>query len=189
MFKHKVFQNILDYLDPLRHETNAVKNDFKEWDKTSQVLQIRSITLLTASLYIIYAGMDHEILVDEALSFATFMHLYFLPILLSLIAIISFSQKLYKPMIGLLMLAPVIANIGNLYLNTMLRTGSEHLSEIYLPEIYLSMIWIFAISGLRFYEALISGMTTFIIFLAYQSSIDIPKEIFYLHFLWIFIMA
>lgn len=174
------------YFDPLKDEPLSLKKEFERWDKPAQTIQIRFITLLTSLLYIIASYIDHVVLSDEALSFATLMHLYFLPLLLFLISAMTYSQKLYKPMIFLLTVAPVLANMGNLYLVELLRTSPIYLSESYSSEVYLIIIWIFALSGLRICYALISALMCVSLTLGYQIYFFIPIEIFYLHQLWMF---
>ncbi|MBN2870529.1 MAG: GGDEF domain-containing protein [Campylobacterales bacterium] len=174
-------RTLMTSLDPLYHESRDVKQAFREWDKDSRTVQIRSVTFLTALLYIIFSFIDREILTGEALSFAMTLHLYFLPPLLFLISAMTYAPKLYRIMTLLLALAPLLANLGNLYLSGM----SPRLAEIYSPEIYLSIIWMFAISGLRFLHALISASVAVAASVAYHLSFDVPDPLFHLHLLWI----
>ena len=177
---------VVEYFDPLHNAPLHVKEEFETWDKPSRMIQIRFIALLTGLLYVTVSYVDHEILSFDALTFATLIHLYFLPSLLFMISAMSMSQKLYKPMIFVLVVAPVIANIGNLYLVELLRTSPIYLSEGYTPEVYLIIIWIFTLSGLRIAYALISSLMCVALTFGYQFYFLIPKEIFYLHQFWIF---
>jgi hypothetical protein len=174
------------YFDPLHNKPSALKDEFYVWDKPARIIQIRFITLLTGLLYILYAGIEDWILAREALAFSTFIHFYFLPPLLFLISAMTMYQKLYRVIMLILAIAPVLANIGNLYLIELLRTSPIYLSEAYSSEVYLIVIWIFALSGLRFLHAFISASICCVMTLGYQIYFPIPDEIFYLHQLWMF---
>lgn len=174
------------YFDPLYNKSSMLRDEFEEWHKPARILQIRFIALLTGLLYILYSCIEDWILTREAHAFSSFMHFYFLPPLLLLISAMTFNQRLYKPMILILAVAPVLANLGNLYLVELLRTSPIYLSEAYSSEVYLIVIWIFALSGLRFTHAFISAFACFAMTFVFQIFFPVPDEIFYLHQLWMF---
>lgn len=178
--------NVVAYFDPLESKPLTLKKEFEAWSRPARMIQIRFIAFLTGFLYIIFAYIEHKVLSLNALSFAIFMHLYFLPPLLFLISAMTVTQRLYKPTMFLLAVAPVLANAGNLYLVDLLRTSPIYLSEAYSSEVYLIVIWIFSLSGLRFSHAFISALACFAMTFGYQVCFPIPDEIFYLHQLWIF---
>lgn len=175
----------VEYFNPLHNAPLNVIEEFEAWDKPSRMIQIRFITLLTGFLYVVCSLIEHTILSGEALAFATMLHLYFLPPLLFMISVMSMYRKLYKAMILVLAVSPVLADIGNLYLVESLRNSPIYLSEAYSSEVYLIIIWIFAISGLRIFYALISAFMCAVLTLGYQMYFFTPKEVFYLHQLWI----
>lgn len=180
-----LIHRVVYYFDPLDNKP-SLKDEFEVWDKPSRMIQVRFITFLTGLLYLVYSCIEDGILSHKALSFSTFIHFYFLPPLLFLISAMTFSQKLYRVMMLILAIAPVLANMGNLYLVDLLRTSPIYLSEAYSSEVYLIVIWIFALSGLRFFHAFISALMCFALTFGYQVYFPIPDEIFYLHQLWMF---
>ncbi|WP_310439958.1 GGDEF domain-containing protein [Sulfuricurvum sp.] len=183
----KLIRKVVVYFDPLlENESLNLKKEFEAWDKHARTIQIRILSLLTGLLYIAASYIERDILSSDTLSFATSLHLYFLPPLLFFISAMTFFRTLYTPMILILAISPVLANIGNLYLTELLRSSPIYLSELYSTEVYLIVIWIFAISGLRFSYAIISASICFILTLGYQFYSLMPKEIFYLHQLWMF---
>lgn len=85
-----------------------------------------------------------------------------------------------------LAISPILASTGNIYLSALLHFSFASQEEIYLPEIYLIIIWIFTVSGIRFNYALISASVTFVSSVAYQIYFKIPQEFLHLHFIWMF---
>jgi diguanylate cyclase (GGDEF)-like protein len=183
----KLIRKVVVYFDPLlENESLNLKKEFEAWDKPARMIQIRILSFLTGLLYIVASYIERDILSSDTLSFATSLHFYFLPPLLFFISAMTFFRTLYTPMILILAVSPVLANIGNLYLSELLRSSPIYLSELYSTEVYLIIIWIFAISGLRFSYAIVSASICFILTLGYQVYSLMPKEIFYLHQLWMF---
>jgi diguanylate cyclase (GGDEF)-like protein len=183
----KLIRKVVVYFDPLlENESLNLKKEFEAWDKPARMIQIRILSFLTGLLYIVASYIERDILSSDTLSFATSLHFYFLPPLLFFISAMTFFRTLYTPMILILAVSPVLANIGNLYLSELLRSSPIYLSELYSTEVYLIIIWIFAISGLRFSYAIVSASICFILTLGYQVYSLMTKEIFYLHQLWMF---
>lgn len=172
------------YFNPLMDHSAPSQVAYEEWSKPSRILQIRFITLLTGLLYIVFAFIENKILLHDALAFSRNIHLFFLPPILFAISAMSFNPKLYRLMILTLAIAPVLANIGNLYMVGLLRDSPIYLSEAYSSEVYLIIIWIFTLSGLRFAHAFISASVCFGITYIHQIYFPIPDEIVYLHLLW-----
>lgn len=176
---------VMPVLDPLYDASSEQRRAFEEWDRPSRTLQIRSITFLTGLLYIVFSFIDGMLLPAYALPFGTLMHLYVLPPLLFVISAMTYVKKLYRVTVVILALSPVIANLGNLYLYGILYPVSPYLAEIYTPEVSLSIIWMFAISGLRLPFALASASVTIAAHLAYELYLGIPFEVLCIHSLWI----
>jgi len=145
------FQRLIFLIDPLFSLSPAIKAEFDIWDLSTRILHIRAIALLTSSLYLFYAFVDQMMLEGEALAFATTLHLLALPLLLLFIALLTYFNTLHKLMIITLIVAPIVANLGNFYLHSYFYNSQDLLLNIaYMPEIYLSIIWIFSISGCDF---------------------------------------
>lgn len=174
------------FLDPLYHESTETKQAFEAWDRSAQISQIRAVALLTAVLYVLFFMIDRMVLTDYVQAFAIWLHLYFLVPILLFIALLTYIAAGYRVLILLLSFAPVLANFGNVFLSGMLyNSGAVYLAELFSPEIYLSVIWIFAISGLRFRYALASASVSSLASLAYTLFyVDMPTESLYMHTLW-----
>ncbi len=162
------------------NDTQTQKS-YERWMRKSKLLQVRSISALTAVLYIVAATTDHLIAPPEILSQLTLFHLYILPPFLLLIFLLSFKKQFTFLTQLLLMTAPVIATVGNLLVTTHL----EH-PAMRLTEIYLIIFWVFTVSGLRLWPATISAslivITTCSIFISY---FDLPLEDFVMHCFWL----
>ncbi len=179
------FQRLIFLIDPLFSLSPAIKAEFDSWDLSTRVLHIRAIALLTSSLYLFYAFVDQMMLEGEALAFATTLHLLALPLLLLFIALLTYFNTLHKLMIITLIIAPIVANLGNFYLHSYFYNSQDLLLNIaYMPEIYLSIIWIFSISGLRFLPALLSVSIILVGFFIWQNYFPIKEEFFVLQLLW-----
>jgi len=162
------------------NDTQTQKS-YERWMRKSKLLQVRSISALTAILYIVAATTDHLIAPPEILSQLTLFHLYILPPFLLLIFLLSFKKQFTLLTQLLLMTAPVIATVGNLLVTTHL----EH-PAMRLTEIYLIIFWVFTVSGLRLWPATISAslivVTTCSMFISY---FDLPLEDFVMHCFWL----
>ncbi len=153
---------------------------FNEWLASSKRRQIRSVTLLTGLLYILSAQLDYFIAPKEILPLMIIVHLYILPPLLFLISLLTFVPRLWNLAIVLLVLAPIGAAVGNLFIVCPLESPSMRLTEI-----YLIIFWIFTVSGLRLWQATISAFTTFLIsFLATYFYFSLTTEYFLMHCFW-----
>lgn len=173
--------DVLLYLNPLYFETNEVKNKFNEWYDSSKTIQIRAITILTAFLYLIYSQIDIAIGPSSAIPIITILHLYVLPLSLFFIAGLTFWGKYYRVMILLLSIAPVVAAIGSIY-----KILNLNEFTIYLPELYLIIIWVFAISGLRFIYATVSALIISLTVIFSSFYFTFQNDFLLMHFLWLF---
>lgn len=159
---------------------NKPPQTFNEWMASSKRRQIRSVTVLTGLLYILSAQLDYLIAPKEILPLMIIVHLYLLPPLLFLISLLTFVRRLWNLAIVLLVLAPIGAAIGNLFIVYPLEHPSMRLTEI-----YLIIFWIFTVSGLRLWQATISAFTTFLIgFLATYFYFSLSLEYFLMHCFW-----
>ncbi|MFN4263402.1 MAG: diguanylate cyclase [Thioalkalivibrionaceae bacterium] len=139
---------------------------------------MRWIAALTATLYLIYAVIASTTF-DGVVAVRP-LHALAVPSLLLVIVVMSRYQSLLRPMWWLLAAAPVAAN------------GLHHAVKdfdpaflFFAPEIYLSIIWTFAISGLLFREAAVSA--SLIVVLAGLGTAERFSEagLLWLHLLWI----
>ncbi|WP_331773932.1 GGDEF domain-containing protein [Sulfurospirillum sp. 1612] len=151
---------------------------YDEWLQVSRVFQIRYVAILTALLYSLVAILDSIIIPSEYQSLVHFVHLCILTPILLLIASLSFFKKYYNTMIYLLILAPASAAIGNLLITSQINTPN-----LYLPEIYLCIFWIFTISGLKLFHATISA--SIVIMISSFSFFYLTHQEFIMHLFWI----
>ncbi|PHS39150.1 MAG: GGDEF domain-containing protein [Sulfurovum sp.] len=161
-------------------QDKATKEKFNEWMIKSSTLQIRLVSALTGLLYMIAALINSLIISGEILSLMVTIHLYVMPPFLFLISLMTFKKDLYRLFIFLLIIAPIAATIGNLFITSKLEDPA-----LYMTELYLIIFWIFTVSGLRLWEATISAMTTVIvIFIVTYFFFSLSLESFVMHSFW-----
>ena len=157
------------------------KKRYERWITKSKLLQIRAISALTAILYLVASFTDHLIAPPETLGTMTLFHLYIMPPFLLLISLLSRKKRFTSLVQTLLMIAPMIAVLGNLLVTSTL----EH-PAMRLTEIYLIIFWVFSVSGLRLWRATISaGIIVISVFLMYLLYFDLPREDFVMHCFWL----
>jgi diguanylate cyclase (GGDEF)-like protein len=165
-----------------RFKSNDMEEKFNAWIAPLKYAQISAVSFLTGVLYIIYSQLDTLVAPAEVLPIMTAVHLYIIPPVLFLIALLSFMKKFSTLTIVLLIIAPVGAAIGNLSIVAHLQDKAT-----YLTELYLILFWTFTVSGLRLRQATISAVTTFMIVLITTYYLfPLPQEVFIMHFFWMF---
>lgn len=173
-------QNSIVNPSAINFKDKATKQKFDQWMIKSNVLHIRLISALTGLLYIISAFISSLIVSNDVLPLMITIHLYIMPPLLFLISFMTFKKYLHKLSIILLIIAPVIAVIGNLFITSQLEDPA-----LYMTEVYLILFWIFTVSGLRLWQALISAIMTFVIILAIPYLFfSLSEESFVMHCFW-----
>jgi len=156
-----------------------LEEEYKEWKAPSRRLQIRIISFLTGVLYLLYYQINRFVASVEVLDIMFLFHLCLMPAIAFTISVFSFRKSLYNKMIYLLIIAPMVASLGNLLIVT---TAENYI--VYLPAIYLIIFWTLTISGLRITHSLIS-----VIFIVISSTVflnKIPSNIFIMHLFWMF---
>ncbi|MEN8171111.1 MAG: GGDEF domain-containing protein [Pseudomonadota bacterium] len=170
--------DVLLYLCPLYLEDKEVKDKFNKWYEASKVIQIRAITILTAFLYIIYSQVDKATAPSSVKSIVTLLHLYALPLSLFVISGLTFWGRYYRVVILLLVIAPVGAAVGSVF-----TINNSYEFTVYLPELYLLVIWVFAISGLRLLYASASALLVFLV--AALSELPFQNNFMSMHLFWL----
>ncbi|WP_019558348.1 diguanylate cyclase [Thioalkalivibrio sp. ALE12] len=165
--------------DPLHREDTAVQQAFDAWHRQARIPQVRYVALLTALMYLLFSAVEQSVAADLH-SERLVAHAMLVPGLLLAVAAMSLRAPLQRPMWALLMVAPVIANGANLYLNT----GSPQFL-VFAPEIYLSIMWTFAISGLPLRPATMAAtaIVAQVIVAAFRDPMQ--GELIQLHLLWV----
>jgi len=173
-------ETFLQFFDPMCQQPEDLRADFQRWNRDARALQIRSIAFLTAVLYLIYAYFGGKVAPDEIRHLTPWFHGVLIPLMLLLIALMSYFRHLRSGMWMLLIAAPICATAVNLYLNTRMNNFS-----VYAPELYLCIIWIFAISGLTLRSAIFTAIVCIVLIALYTAQASLPRQVFYLHILWI----
>ncbi len=162
-------------------EKAETKKKYVRWISNSKLLQIRAISALTAILYVVATVTDHLIAPPELLGMMTLFHLYILPPFLLFISLLTWKKRFTTQVQVLLMIAPMIAVLGNLLVTTSLEHPSMRLTEI-----YLIIFWLFNVSGLRVWFATISaGIIVLSVLLMYIFYFTFPLEYFVMHCFWL----
>lgn len=144
-------------------------------------LQTRLVALLTALVYFSYSFLDTIMLSPQSALFAVPFHRYVMPLLLLLVALLSLIEKRLLWTTGLLMITPISAGIMN---NFIVFYGQAN--PIYLAEIYIGILWLYAFSGLRIFQASSCVTIFFILTFIMHSYAGLAREILYFHFFWSF---
>lgn len=166
-------------LDPLHGVPPSVRNEYAGWNRRSKVAQIRYVAFLTLGLYLLYAAIEYHLSADQR-SLRLLVHGVIIPLLLLGVALFSYFDSLHRPMLALLVTAPVGAVAVNLYLNA----GNPDFAS-YVPEIYLNLMWTFAVSGLTLRQAMPTACASLVLLLVVTVGNAPNAGLQYLHFLWI----
>ena len=165
---------------PIDLRDKATQQKFDQWMEQSKQMQIRAVSALTGLLYIVAYIADNLVAPQELLPLMTVIHLYLMPPFLFLISLLTFKKEFSKLTTVLLILAPIVAAIGNLIIVTGLERPSMRLTEV-----YLILFWIFTVSGLRLKHATISAVIIFImVFVMTYFYFSLTLEYFVMHCFW-----
>ncbi|WP_417358790.1 diguanylate cyclase [Gallaecimonas pentaromativorans] len=152
------------------------RQTFGQWYQEAKLPQIRYIAFITAALYLIYAALEYSLHLGVQ---RLWFHGLLVPLTLVLIGAFSFFPPLHGAMRVLLMLAPVVAVLGNLYFN--LGTPSF---AYFAPELYLNIVWSFAISGLTLSYAAVAATSAVLVTLLAGVLKGVGGPFIGLHLLW-----
>jgi len=171
-----------DFLKLIILEDKVTKEKFNQWIEPSRVIQMRVAAFITGILYIMFSQLSKIILSAEDLSYTIIIHLYIMGPILLIIGCLSFFKNFYEKTTLLLATAAIIAALGNVYI---VSNTKDYM--FFLPEIYLSLFWIFTMSGLRLsYASMTAFMVFVIVFIGTFSISSISKELFLIHLFWMF---
>lgn len=153
--------------------------EFDEWQIQPRLEQISAISILTASLYLVYALIDWFIAPKPVSTLMISVHAGILAPTLFLIAYLAKNPKNYTLVMHLLFYAAIFAASANI-----LMTSSLSSANLYASELYLIIFWVFTVSGLHLYKATLSA---FIIFLmVVLSALSYPLERLIMTAFWSF---
>ncbi len=161
-------------------DNKAIQQKFDLWMASSKQLQIRAVSLLTGLLYIVAFIADNLVAPKELIPLMTVVHFYIMPPYLFLISLLTFKKEFQKLNLILLFLSPIVATVGNLVIVSQIADPSMRLTEI-----YLSLFWIFTVSGLRLKQATFSALIIFVmVFAMSYFYFPLSLEYFVMHCFW-----
>lgn len=175
----RLIERLKQALDPLHDSSPTTRAHFAAWYRHAKVAQIRYVAFLTMVLYLVYAAIELNV-ADDAHGLRLLLHGGVIPGLLLATGLMSFRPALRRPMIALLMTAPIFAVAVNLHFNY----GHPDFAH-FAPELYLNLIWTFAISGLRLRQALLTASASALMILLVSLSDSLQPGVQRLHLIWI----
>lgn len=141
-------------LDPLHGVPESIRQEFVLWYRQAKAPQVRYVAFLTLALYLVYVAMECSVATTHR-ELRMFLHGVVVPASLLGVALMSYSGRYYRPMLALLIGAPIGAVAFNLYFNAD-QPDFAH----YAPEMYLNLMWTFAVSGLTLRQATLTASTS-----------------------------
>jgi diguanylate cyclase (GGDEF)-like protein len=174
-----LFNALQRALDPLHGVPEATRQAFACWYLQAKIPQIRYVAFLTTALYLIYAAIEQNVETDQPFA-RLIVHALLVPTALLAIGLLSFQPRRQPLMLGLLSLAPIISVLSNLYFNF----GSPRFA-FYAPEIYLNLMWTFAISGLALKRAMATALFSLAAIMLVTLEHSLTPGMQRLHLIWI----
>jgi diguanylate cyclase (GGDEF)-like protein len=170
------------YYDLFPFKNREKQIAFDQWMNETRLQSITYITALTAFMYIIFAYLNQLYLPKNILPTALFFHLFLVPSILFFISFLAYKKKNYCFISFLLIVATLLAAVGNA-----LVVSSFHMYSTYQVEIYLMIFWIFTVSGQNLFKATVSALLVSIVSIIFLSRAHAAaSETFITHLFWIF---
>lgn len=157
------------------------KDGFSSHIEPAKRLQMRFIALLTAVGYFAYSFVDEIILTPQSAEFLVPFHRFVVPGMLIMTALLTLYVSNFKWATRSLMVTPIIAGAMN---NYFVLSAQEN--PIYLAEVYIGILWLYAYSGLSIKQASICVFTFYCIAMLMHLYMPFPAEILYFHIFWCF---
>ncbi|WP_435608073.1 GGDEF domain-containing protein [Pseudomonas knackmussii] len=166
-------------LDPLQGVPDSIRQEFVLWYRQAKAPQIRYVAFLTLSLYFVYIFMEYNIATTHR-ELRLLAHGVLVPAALLAVGLMSNEPRYYRPMLALLMSAPIGAVAANLYLN-----HDQPDFAAYAPEMYLNLMWTFSVSGLTLRQATFTASTSAALMLIVTLESSLQPGVQCLNLLWI----
>ncbi len=164
----------------LKYKSKILEINYNNSVKELKVIQMRYAPLLTSLFYVWFYILDFDLTTGIQLSKTQYFHLSMILVLLIPFTL-SFIGSLHKLKYFSLLLAPIYAALGNAYIASIGMV-------VYLPDIYLIMVWSFVMAGFYFYESIILNVIMIIITVLFQLSFDILSTYYFeVHIVYILI--
>ena len=177
----KILQFILPFELPQSFPDESTYRLYKKWDEPTRQIQISAITFLTALLYIIFTFLDKSWASEEVQVLMLRSHLFVIVPLLLTISFFAYKKRFYNIVMQALALSPILAISCHVYIVSQLSNYAPVLTEG-----YLSVFWIFIVSGMTFRYALVSASVSALILLVAGFYIISEPDIYTMHAFWIF---
>jgi len=177
----KILQYILPFKLPREFPDSASSALYEEWDKPSRQVQISAISCLTALLYIVFTFIDKSSWVPEPVQILMLkLHLFIIAPMMFTISFLAYKQRFYKLVMFALAASPIIAGFCHVYIASQLSNYAP-----FLAEGYLSVFWIFVVSGMTFRFALVSAICCSTILLISAYYFMYQSGTYAMHVFWI----
>ena len=158
---------------------------FRDWNWKNNHIKISVASAIGAIIYLFYYQINRLVAPEEVLGYMFVVQLCVLPLMLFLTTQLSLNPKSnsYNKIVFILALIPIIVVL------TVLSIVDEMQNkQMYLTEIYFIIIWVFAISGIRFLHATISATIVLIIsFISTLLIFPLETNLFIFHTFWIIV--
>jgi diguanylate cyclase (GGDEF)-like protein len=174
-----LFNALARSLDPLHGVQAATRQAFDHWYRQAKIPQIRYVAFLTMALYLIYAAIEQNVTSEQVLA-RFIVHGLMVPGALLAVGVLSFQPSRQRTMFTILTVAPVCTAAANLHFNF-----GTPLFVHFAPEIYLNLMWTFAVSGLTLRQALTTASASVLVILVVTLDHSLEPGMQRLHLIWI----
>ena len=130
-------KELIDSLRSPEFESGDLGEKYEEFRRLTLSKQRSVIAALTALLYVICAGLDAAIAPEGLKAQMLFVHLLLMPSVLVVTGALLYWPRYYRYGTFALVVAPIIASVGNVVLVSQMPEP-----EIWYTEIYLILFWI-----------------------------------------------
>ena len=177
----KILQYILPFELPRSFPDESTYHLYEEWDKPARQIQISAISLLTAALYITFGLINKSWAPEPVQALMLKMHALAVAPFLLMISFLAYKKRFYNVVMPLLSLSPIFAGLCHVYIANKLPNYAP-----FIAEGYLSVLWIFVVSGMSFKYALASASVVSSILLVSGFFIINNTDIYITHVFWVF---
>lgn len=167
---------------PVGFQSTSQKNQYEDWDMYSRQIHISTITCLTAFLYIVFSFLDKSFFASEEVqSLMHKLHLIIMAPMMVAISFFAYKKRFYKLVMIALAISPIVGGLCHVYIASKLDSYAP-----FLAESYLTMPWIFIVSGMSYRYALISALSYAFIMIISAFYLMNQIDMFVIHVFWLF---
>ena len=176
--------NLLQYMLPFKpHQfvNNTFNEKFEEWEKPTRQIQISAVALLTALLYIFFSLLSKPWASEYIQTLMLKVHLLIVAPMLLTISFLAYKKRFYHLVMHVLAISPLVSIICHVFIASKL----PHY-EPFQMEGYMIIFWIFVVSGLTFWHALVSAICCAAILLISVFFFIEQTDYYTMHVFWVF---